>query len=505
MLPNTSSSTKATPRDWWGLAVISLPCLVYAMDLTVLNLAVPALSRALAPSASELLWIIDIYGFFVAGFLITMGTLGDRLGRRRLLMWGAAFFVAASVLAAFARTPSELILMRALLGIAGATLAPSTLSLIRNMFHDDTQRQFAIGVWITAFSVGSAIGPLVGGWLLQYFWWGSVFLPAVPVMVLLLLLGPHLLPEYRDENAGRVDMPSVVLSLTAVLSTIYAVKSMAEAGPSAARLLLLAAGIAIGVVFVRRQRQIDYPLLELRLFSIPTFRTAIVAYALSCLAMFGIYIFIAQYLQMVLLLTPLQAGWATVPWAGGFVVGSMVLAPRLAARFGPGPVLVWGLAAAAGGMLLMVFADGPWALWVLVAGMVVVSLGMAPVFAIGTEQIITAAPPERAGAASSIAETASEFSGALGIALLGSAGTLIYRHQLNHAGLAALPSEATATLGGALQAATNMPPEPAQALVSAAQAAFTDAVQFTALAASVVVLLASVLAARMQRPSMPPG
>jgi DHA2 family multidrug resistance protein-like MFS transporter len=496
---HTHTTSKATARDWWGLAVITLPCLVYAMDLTVLNLAVPALSRTLAPSASQLLWIIDIYGFFVAGFLITMGTLGDRLGRRRLLMWGAAFFAVASVLAAFARTPTELILLRALLGIAGATLAPSTLSLIRNMFHNDTQRQFAIGVWITAFSVGSAIGPLVGGWLLQYFWWGSVFLPAVPVMVLLLLLGPRLLPEYRDENAGRLDAASVVLSLAAVLSTIYAVKAMAEAGPSAPMLLLLVAGMAVGVVFVRRQRQIDYPLLDLKLFSIPTFRTAIVAYALSCLAMFGIYIFIAQYLQMVLMLTPLQAGWATVPWAAGFVLGSMVLAPRLAARLGPGPVLVWGLAASAVGMVMMVAADGPWALWVLIAGMLVVSLGMAPVFAIGTEQIITSAPPERAGSASSMAETASEFSGALGIALFGSAGTLIYRHQLSHAGLETVPAQAMATLGGAHQAAPQMTPDAAQALVAAAQAAFTDALQLAALAASVLVLLASVLAARMLR------
>ncbi|MBW8316696.1 MAG: MFS transporter, partial [Hydrogenophaga sp.] len=175
-LPDASTTppAKATRREWFGLAVIALPCLVYAMDLTVLNLAVPALSRALVPSASQLLWIIDIYGFFVAGFLITMGTLGDRIGRRRLLLIGAAFFAVASVLAAFARTPNELIVLRALLGIAGATLAPSTLSLIRNMFNDETQRQFAIGVWITAFSVGSAIGPLVGGWLLEHFWWGSV-------------------------------------------------------------------------------------------------------------------------------------------------------------------------------------------------------------------------------------------------------------------------------------------------------------------------------------------
>jgi len=500
-LPDASTAppAKATRREWFGLAVIALPCLVYAMDLTVLNLAVPALSRALTPSASQLLWIIDIYGFFVAGFLITMGTLGDRIGRRRLLLIGAAFFAVASVLAAFARTPAELIALRALLGIAGATLAPSTLSLIRNMFHDDTQRQFAIGVWITAFSVGSAIGPLVGGWLLEHFWWGSVFLPAVPVMALLLLLGPRLLPEYRDENAGRIDPPSVLLSLAAVLSLIYATKAMAEHGPSWARLALLLAGLAIGVAFVRRQSRIDYPLIELRLFAIPSFRTAIMAYGLSCLAMFGIYIFIAQYLQMVLALSPLQAGWATVPWAGGFVFGSMVLAPWLAWRFGPGPVMVWCLAVAAAGMLTMVWADGPWALWVLVAGMVVVSLGMSPVFAIGTEQIITSAPPERAGAASAIAETSSEFCGALGIALFGSAGTLIYRHQLGGAGLADVPAQAQSTLGGALEAAQRMPPDAAQALAGVARAAFTDALQFTALAGCVLVLMASALAARMLR------
>lgn len=490
---------KATAREWWGLAVIALPCLVYAMDLTVLNLAVPALSRALSPSASELLWIIDVYGFLVAGFLITMGTLGDRIGRRRLLLIGAAFFAVASVLAAFARTPAELIGLRALLGVAGATLAPSTLSLIRNMFHDETQRQFAIGVWITAFSVGSAIGPLVGGWLLEHFWWGSVFLPAVPVMLLLLVLGPRLLPEFRDEHAGRVDPASVVLSLSAVLSMIYAIKVMAEHGPSLPRLALLAAGMAIGALFLRRQGQIDYPLLDLRLFAIPTFRTAIMAYALSCLAMFGIYIFIAQYLQMVLMLSPLQAGWATVPWALGFVVGSMVLAPRLAARFGPGRVMVWCLAAASLGMLAMVGSDGPWALWVLVAGMIFVSLGMAPVFAIGTEQIITAAPPERAGAASSIAETSAEFSGALGIALFGSAGTLIYRQQLAQAGVANLPPEALTTLGGALKVAEQMPGDTGNRLIVAAQAAFTDALQLTALTGAVLVLLASVLAARMLR------
>ena len=184
------TSPKATRGQWIGLAVIALPCMLYSMDLTVLNLAVPALTADLKPSASQLLWIIDIYGFMVAGFLITMGNLGDRIGRRRLLLIGAAAFGVASLLAAFASSAEMLIAMRALLGIAGATLAPSTLSLIRNMFHDPRERTFAIGIWISSYSVGAAIGPVVGGMLLQHFWWGSVFLIDVPVMLLLLALGP---------------------------------------------------------------------------------------------------------------------------------------------------------------------------------------------------------------------------------------------------------------------------------------------------------------------------
>ena len=185
-------------REWIGLSVLALPCLLYSMDLTVLNLAVPALSRDLAPSSTELLWIVDIYGFLLAGFLIPMGTLGDRIGRRRLLLIGAGLFGATSVLAAFSTSAAMLIGARAVLGIAGATLAPSTLSLIRQMFLDPGQRTFAIGIWIMSFSAGAGIGPLVGGALLEHFWWGSAFLVGVPVMVLLLAVGPVLLPEFRD-------------------------------------------------------------------------------------------------------------------------------------------------------------------------------------------------------------------------------------------------------------------------------------------------------------------
>ena len=230
--PVEPSHAPATRRDWIGLAIIALPCMVYAMDLTVLNLAIPTLSVELQPSSAQLLWIIDIYGFMVAGFLVTMGTLGDRIGRRRLLLIGAAAFAVASAIAASARTTETLIAARALLGVAGATLAPSTMSLIRNMFHVPRERQFAIGVWIASFSFGGVIGPLVGGVLIAAFGWPAVFLAAIPVMALLLLLGPMLLPEYRDPAAGRIDPASVLLSLAAVLATIWGIKRLAELGPS---------------------------------------------------------------------------------------------------------------------------------------------------------------------------------------------------------------------------------------------------------------------------------
>src|SRR6266542_6352390 len=200
------------------------------MDLTVLYLALPKLTADLHPTSTQLLWITDIYGFFLAGLLITMGTFGDRIGRRRLLLTGAVAFGTASLLAAFSSSAEMLIVARALLGVAAATLAPSTLSLIRNMFVDERQRTVAVGVWIASFSVGAAIGPLVGGVLLQFFWWGSVFLAAVPVMALLLVLGPVLLPEVRDPAPGRLDLASAVLSLLAVLALIYGLKLIAAAG-----------------------------------------------------------------------------------------------------------------------------------------------------------------------------------------------------------------------------------------------------------------------------------
>ena len=266
---------QAGRREWIGLAVLTLPCLLYAMDLTVLNLAIPHLSADLRLSSTQLLWIVDIYGFMAAGALITMGTLGDRIGRRRLLLIGAAAFGVTSLLAAWSTSAAMLIAARALLGLAGATVAPSTLSLIRNMFDDPRQRTVAISVWITSFSVGGAIGPLLGGILLEWFWWGSVFLLAVPVMALLLVLGPLLLPEFRDPQAGRLDLVSAALSVAAVLAVIYGLKQLARGGLSWPPALSIVVGLAAGAVFVRRQHRRADPLLDLRLFRSAAFTTAL--------------------------------------------------------------------------------------------------------------------------------------------------------------------------------------------------------------------------------------
>jgi MFS transporter, DHA2 family, multidrug resistance protein len=493
---------KATRREWIGLAVIALPCLLYSMDFTVLHLAVPALSADLAPSSSQLLWIVDIYGFLIAGSLITMGTLGDRIGRRRLLLIGAAAFGVASVFAAFSTSAEMLIATRALLGVAGATLAPSTLSLIRNMFHDPRQRTIAIGVWITSFSVGGAIGPLAGGLVLKHFWWGSVFLLGVPVMALLLAVGPVLLPESRDSKAGRLDLTSAALSLAAVLTVIYGFKQIAEDGLGWLPVLSILTGLAVGVVFLHRQRKLADPLIDLQLFRLPAFSASLATTILSFFTSFGAFLFIAQYLQLVLGLSPLHAGLWTLPQSAGFILGSL-LAPVIVRRVRPAFVMAAGLALAAAGCGVLTQVDDIYRLTVLVIGSVLLSLGLAPVVTLATDLIVGAAPPERAGAASAISETSLEFGGALGIAILGSVGAAVYRSVMADTALTWLPPEAAeaarGTLGGALAASGRLPDHLAAELLSTARNAFVQAFELTAAIGAVGLLITAIMAAVMLR------
>jgi DHA2 family multidrug resistance protein-like MFS transporter len=447
---------------------------------------------------------VDIYGFVVAGSLVTMGTLGDRIGRRRLLLAGAAAFGAASVLAAYATSPGMLIAARAVLGVAGATIAPSTLSLIRNMFLDPKQRTVAVGVWISSFSAGGAVGPLLGGVLLEWFWWGSVFLLAVPLMVLLLALGPLLLPEFRDPQAGRLDVGSAGLSLAAVLAVIYGLKQFAQDGLGWLPALAIVAGVAVGVVFVRRQRALADPLLDLRLFRIPTFSAALGTNVVSFFVGFGALLFVAQYLQLVLGLSPLAAGLWMLPSSGGFIAGSM-LTPLLARRVRPAFVMASGLASAALGFgLLTQLGTGRAAgLAVLVTGSVVFSLALAPVDTLATDLAVGAAPPERAGAASAIAETSAEVGGALGIAILGVIGTATYRGRVADAVPAAVPPHlaraARDTLGGAVAAAGQLPDQLGTALLAAARQAFVLGLHLAFAVSAGFTLAVAILAAVLLR------
>lgn len=506
------TSQRAGKREWIGLAVIALPCLLYSMDLTVLNLAVPSLSRELKPTSTQLLWIVDIYGFLVAGSLITMGTLGDRIGRRRLLRIGAAAFGVASVLAAFSSSAPMLIGTRALLGLAGATLAPSTLSLIRNMFHDPSQRSIAVAVWISSYSAGAAIGPLLGGLLLQHFWWGSVFLVSVPVMIMILVLAPILLPEFRDPDAGQLDLVSAGLSLAGVLGIIFGLKHLAAYGPDWIPVVSIAGGLAVCAVFVRRQQMLDDPLIDLRLFRAPAFTAALVTYMFATFAVFGPYVFIAQYLQLVLGLSPLTAGLWTLPFAGGFILGSL-LSPLIARRVRPARLMAAGLLIAAIGFVLLARVSSISGIGLLVAATGIFSLGLSPVFTLANDLILGAAPPERAGAASAISETSSELGGALGIAILGTVGTAVYRRTMATSIPDGVPahvaSAARDTLGGAVVSAAQLPPDDAASLLDAARDAFTTGLHITAfISAGIVILLsiaAMVLLRRVRTGNVPGG
>ncbi|EKF17993.1 MFS transporter [Nitratireductor pacificus] len=493
---------RAGRREWIGLAVLALPCLLYAMDMTVLNLAVPHLSADLKPSSGELLWIVDIYGFLIAGSLITMGTLGDRIGRRKLLLIGATAFGLASIFAAFATTPAMLIVARALLGLAAATLAPSTLSLLRNMFHDPRERTFAIGVWIASFSAGAAIGPLVGGALLAYFWWGSVFLIAVPVMVLLLVVGPFLLPEFRDPDAGRLDILSALMSLVAILSVIFGVKQIAEHGVSALALGAILLGIVLAGLFLLRQRKLADPLIDLALFREPAFSASLLVNLLAFFIAFGSFLFIAQYLQLVLGLSPLEAGLWSLPSSVAFIAGSMIT-PMLAGRIRPSLLMVSGLVIAAAGFAAVAWAANLGELIAMIAAFTLFSLGLAPVFTLTTDFVVGTVTPERAGAASAIAETCTELGGALGIALLGSIVTAVYRTGIVRTAPDGIPDEVAAiahdTLGGALTVAADLPAPLGSRLVEGAQAAFSSGLVLAAALCAAIALAAALLVAVLLR------
>lgn len=415
-------------RRWTALAVLVLPVLLISIDMSVLGIAVPALSADLQPTSSQLLWIIDLYSFLLAGLLIFMGSLGDRIGRKRILLIGAPLFGAASLVAAFATSAEMLILARALLGIGGATLMPSTLGLIRTIFPDRHERRTAIAVWATAFSGGAALGPVVGGILLENFWWGSVFLMNVPVMVVFLLLAPFLLPESRDPEPGPFDLLSSVLSIVGLIGVVYALKTAAKAPDWTALAGLVVGGAALAW-FIRRQRRLANPMIDVSLFGNLAFTSAVSINVISVFAFMGLMFFLPQYLMLVQGMGSAEAGLWMLPLAAAAVVGTL-LAPVLARTLAVRTVIMTGLVLVIGGFVVGTQMHGTQTMLLFTLLSCLFGIGVGLAETLTNDVILTAAPPARAGAAAAISETGYEFGGAMGTAVLGTAGMAVYAAQV---------------------------------------------------------------------------
>ncbi|MEU5435692.1 MFS transporter [Streptomyces sp. NPDC020719] len=482
----STNSLRAGRREWTAFVVLLLPLLLVSMDVSVLYFAIPSITRELDPSATQQLWIFDVYAFALAGLLITMGSLGDRIGRRRLLLIGATAFGLASVTAAYATSAEMLIAARALLGVGGATLMPSTMGLVRNMFRDDKQRGQAIGIWSGAMAGGIALGSVMSGVMLEHFWWGSVFLINVPAMLLLLVLVPVLVPEFKDPAPGKFDLLSVPLSMGAVLPVVYGLKEFAAEGFSWARLLSVAAGLAIGWVFVRRQRTKRDAMISRELFRDRVFGAGISLNAVAAFAMMGSAYFTTQYLQSVLGMGTMEAAlWSLAP---SLAVGiAAPTATAVAVKKGKGPVIATGfvIGGAGYGILALTGTDS---LWLVLTGAAVIASGIVMVMALVSDMALASAPAEKASSAASLLETGQEFGGALGMAVLGSIGTAVYRSDMPDSA----PPAARETLGAAVASADH-------ALVTTAREAFVHGMQYAAVGGTVLLLGTAVLAVALLR------
>ncbi|MEV0948781.1 MFS transporter [Rhodococcus sp. NPDC049939] len=489
----------ASRRDWLGLIVLAFAVLLIAVDATVLDLALPFISADLEPSSTQLLWIIDVYSFVLAGLLITMGTLGDRVGRRRLLLFGAAGFGIASLIAAWAVSPEMLIAARVLQGISGATLMPATLGLIRAIFVNPRQRTLAIGVWSAMAGGGAAAGPLIGGWLLEHFWWGSVFLVNIPVMLMLIGIGPVLIPESKDPNPGRFDLTSAALSMSTMLPLVYAVKESVVHGISPVLIAVGLAGVASGVGFVRRQRVMKDPMIDLGLFAKPAFSTAVLTNLLSVFALAGVLFFGSQYLQLVLGKTALEAGVLMLP--GMLMSAVTALAAAWMVRYWAtshvlgGGLVVGGVGAA---MLFALRVDSGPNMFVIGFGLVGAGVGIA--LTLASDLVVSAVEPERAGAASAVSETAYELGIALGVAVLGSVVMAIFRNGLDTSLLAPdRVAPAQGTLGAAIAEAQHLPETASTVFLESAQTAFVAGMHVAAVATAAILFVTAILVLRLLR------
>jgi DHA2 family multidrug resistance protein-like MFS transporter len=477
-----------------------LPVLLVAVDNTVLSFALPSISTALQPSGTALLWIVDIYPLVLAGLLVPMGSLADRWGRRRLLLIGSVGFAATSALAAYSPNAEWLIAARALLGLFGAMLMPSTLSLLRHLFPNREQRRLAVAIWATGWAGGAALGPIVGGVLLERFWWGSVFLLAVPVLSLLLLLGPVFLPESRDPAPGRIDFPSIALSMTAMVPLVYGIKSLAHDGLSGAALSWSALGASAGIAFVQRQLRRDDPMLDVRLFRTGAFSGAIAVNLLSVFSLVGFLLFTSQHLQLVLELSPMQASYVLLPGLAAMMVAGLAVVP-LVQVVHPSKVVAGGLLLAGLGYATVTVVGHDASAVALMLAFVVLALGIGSAETISNDLVVSTVPAHRAGAASAISETAYEVGAVLGTAVLGSILSAAYRSSLERPPAVSDAHAAAAweTLGGATGVAAKLPAVEAEALLSSARAAFGSGVALTSSIGVVFMVIAAAVALRTLR------
>ncbi|MFB6841645.1 MFS transporter [Streptomyces sp. NPDC056361] len=483
----TTGPDRAGRREWTALGVLMLPLLLVSMDVSVLYFAIPAIAADLRPGATQQLWILDMYGFVLAGLLVTMGALGDRVGRRRLLLCGAALFGVASVAAAYAHSPGALIGARALLGVAGACLMPSTLALIRTLFRDAAQRAKAVTLWTTVMASGISLGPVVSGALLERFWWGSVFLVNLPAMLLLLVLAPLLLSESKPAaGGGRFDLVSAGLSLVALLPLIHGVKELAKDGWAPVPALGVTFGLLLAVVFVRRQARLAHPMVDLGLLRTPAYGGSLLVNLLAMVATVGYAVFLTQYLQSVLGQSPLEAAlWSLVPTGG--VMLAAPIAAVLAGRVDRAYVMGGGLLVSAAGFGWLAALDRATPLWVVLVGSAVYAAGLVSAMTLANELALGAAPPERAGSAAAVMEAGQELGGALGMALLGSVGAAVYTAAMP----TSAPAAARETLGGALDGSP--------AVLDTARTAFVDSMGAAAAGAALLMLIAAGAAVRLLR------
>jgi MFS transporter, DHA2 family, multidrug resistance protein len=490
---------RAGRREWTALAVLMLPLMLVSMDVSVLYFAVPFIARDLQPSATEQLWVLDVYGFVLAGLLVTMGAVGDRVGRRRLLLVGAAGFGVASLCAAYASSAELLIAARAVLGVSGATLMPSTLALVRNLFHDERQRGTAVSVWTAVMGGGVALGPVLSGLLLAHFWWGSVFLVNLPAMLLLLVLAPVLVPEFRPASSGRFDLVGAALSLGAVLAVVWGVKETAAHGLAPAYAAVTGAGLLLGGAFWHRQRTAEHPMVDLALFRDRRFAGSLSANLLAMFALVGNAVFTTQFLQSVLGMSPLRAAlWSVVPTVA--VMAAAPTAVTLARRVGRGAVTAGGFTVAAGGLLVLTRLHAQHGLPVVMLGAGVLAAGLVCVMTLAGESALATAPPERAGSVSALMETSSELGGAFGMAVLGSIGAAVYRSRLEVPGLdAGAAHAARETLGGALAVAADLPGRLGAQVVDVARGSFVTGMHVEAGVGAALMLVAALATVVLSR------